>query len=243
MINEMFLKAFNPYVKDLKKFEKIEIEMDKITKNTDLYNIKDSIFSLFNINDVSYYVGYVFSKIKKWINENEEYSEYYINSLEKIIVNNGVQNKLGSYEIEYINHVKAVVFAKERNLKKLIVDFPLESFKIQKRKWMVKKINEIVYYKFEKISLLDFDSFFKPIQTKHNLEINLSNHRIIFNSSAYIFSINYKKIIKYKLDGNSTLIYVNHDGIIKIYRLIANDNFVFYVSFERMLRFWQNHYC
>lgn len=236
MINSTDFKAFNTYYKNLKDFDIYKDWMDQKFINKDfLFDIKD-IYLYFDAHNVDYYVYYCFQKLRDWIKKNERYTSEFINNLEQLIKKLGIKNKLGSNELQYLNHLKAVVFSKKRNLKNLIVDFGLENFNISKNN--KKYINEQVYFNFDSSNIVEQDS-----TKKSSCQIYFSNHRIIICKNSYVMSIYFKDIHKYRLSGDYIEIVVNINPLgNKIFKINSDDIYVMYVSLERMLNYWTKKY-
>lgn len=244
MINSIYKKAFNQYFKQLNDFQKYKDFIDSKFIGKDFLKTKKNIYKLFDTHTVDYYVYYCFLKIREWIVDNEQYTEDYILNLEKLISKHKIKNKLGSWEIAYINHFKAVIFNKKRNLKRLIADFPLEEYKIKKNSLFNTKINESVYFSFE-------NSFFgetnKETLTKPSLnndcEIHISNFRIIINKISYVVPIYFKFVETFKMeDGVFKLVINNTNNQTKIIYLTTYDNYVLYVSFQRIYQLWSKNF-
>lgn len=191
------------------------------------YNQIKSIF--FNINkyfdwqDYKYFQKYCFDFTKEWINKNELYTEQYIERLETILKKLNLYRLLSSAEIEYINHFKSVVFAKKRNLKKLIVDFPL--IKNETDSFIYE---EIVYYHFDKCILYKHSN-----QNDNTKEINvyISDIRIICSDDLEIHSFYLDEIKSYKI--NKNLFEISYKN--NVYYIKPMDVYEFFVSFERIV--------
>lgn len=212
--------------KELQKYLEYKNKLLENDFNIDVFYItQNKLIEYFELKEHKFFVIYCLEKIKKWIYFNEAYTEEYINKLQKILHNFKLTNKLNSYETEYINHVKAVVFNKKRNLKQLVTDFQL----INKK--------EIVCFNFSDSAILKKDennNYYKKI---NKCEIYISNSRIIINHPSYIYSIHFKYIFNYRLEDDLFRldIYNEHenDSMNHLY-FDSNDNYVLYVSFERI---------
>lgn len=205
------INYYNFYKNSLKR----KLTFKKI--NSIFFNIK----KYFKLENYNHFICYCFQFIKEWINKNEIYTESYIEKLEKLIKKLHLSTLLNAFEEEYIYHFKSVVFAKKRNLKKLIVDFPLEEF--SNVAW---DKEEAVYYHFVDSQLID---------EKNNLLINdcniyLSTNRIICSLPSSFYSFNLNEINIYK-KGKKYFDFIYKD---KKYYINAIDNYEFYVSFQRI---------
>jgi hypothetical protein len=173
---------------------------------------------MFEIRQEQHYLRYRFELLKHWIRENEFYSEGYINHLDKLIHKMFLTNELNAYEQEYIKHYHGVVFAKTRNLKSLIVDFPLQK-------------NEIPYYKYENTSFYRLVNN-KMIPIERNGELFITTRKILLSHDLNVFPIEFENIINYKVSRYGLLITTaNNTYVFKAY-----DDYLPYVSLERVFR-------
>jgi hypothetical protein len=127
-------------------------------------------------------------------------------------------NELTPYEQEYIKHYHGIVFAKIRNLKSLIVDFPLQK-------------NEIAYYKYENTSLYRLVDQ-KIIPIKRNAELFITTKKILLSHDLDVFPIEFDDIVNYKISRFGLLIITKHNT----YAFKAYDDYLPYVSLERIFR-------
>lgn len=245
MINNYFKKAFVYKVSDENEYD---LFIKKLSTKINLENFlfeKHKLENLFEINTYEYFLSFCFKSLKKWIKLNERYTNEYVIELENIINRIKLKNKLGSYELEYLNHFKAVIFAKNRNLKKLIVDFPLGKIKSNKRNlWNIFNEYESVFFNFSNGSIFEKKDG-KNLYLVKDCEIYLSNCRIIINGVSYTFSIYYNHISSYKLEDGYLKIITKPkkcESILKTFYINSYDNYVLYVSLERMLQMWTKWY-
>lgn len=205
---------------DLNKYLKFLHNLDNHFLNISIEKIsKRKINKLIADYDEECTLSFRFELLRNWISLNEMYTKDYVNSLDEIIKKLSLKNLLTSLENEYINHYNGVVFAKIRNLKQLIIDFPLNSKK------------EIVYYKYENSSLIDNSNNDSIITS--DAECFLSNERIIFLKDFNVYSIFYNQIVDYKITNFGVLINLNE----KKYLLRSEDWYILYVSIERLFKF------
>jgi hypothetical protein len=87
---------------------------------------KRKVKSFFDINKQQEFLRYRFELLKQWIKQHEFYTRSYVETLDSLISRLYLKDELNSFEIEYIKHYNGVIFAKERNLKNLIVEFNLK---------------------------------------------------------------------------------------------------------------------
>ncbi|MEG0879324.1 MAG: hypothetical protein RSE95_01500 [Malacoplasma sp.] len=221
MTANLYNNFFERNPKDIKSYLIYFNNIKKKLNSNIFKRIYINLHSYFTPNDYDNFVIYSFFLIREWINNNEIYTENYIDNLERNIKKLHLQNLLNTREKEYIHHFKSVIFNKKRNLKDLIVDFPLE-FDVRTNK------DEKNYFHFEKASLYDgndkriLDSFFSG-------QIYLSTKRIVFTTTFYIISLYYENINSYKITDE----YFEFSYFDKNYKIKTFDNYVFYVSFER----------
>lgn len=173
-------------------------------------------WNLFDINYEQEYLAYRFFVLKEWIKQNQNYTQNFVNGLYQIISNLVLDNFLNTQEKNFINEFKSVVFAKNRNIKNLIVDFDL----LEK---------EEVWYTYDILGLYQEGNKYKLIA--NNIQVFFTNQRIIFASNATLYkNINYDEISSIKLQNNFLKIITNDDSFI----IAANEITTMYVSLERI---------
>jgi hypothetical protein len=126
--------------------------------------------------------------------------------------------ELTAYEQEYIKHYHGIVFAKIRNLKSLIVDFPTQN-------------DEIVYYKYENTSFYHIVGE-QMIPIKRNGELFITSKKILLSQNLDVFPVEFDDIINYKVSPYGLLIMTKYNT----YAFKAYDDYLAYVSLERVLR-------
>lgn len=224
--NDIFERKNN----SLKYFEYVNQIKNKLNINS-LKKWRINVLKFFDIHTFDFYISYAFSLIREWINKNEVYSEKYLDGLEKNLKKLKIYNRLNALEEEYINHFRSVLFAKKRNLKNLIVDFPLE----KQNKWNsfvdgYIKSDENVYFHFENSNFFIYEKNNKKLFA-HDIDIFISDSRIIISQTTEIITFYLDEIDSYKLGiDNFEFVFKN----IK-YSIDTEDNCVFYVAFERMI--------
>lgn len=232
-----FKEAFNIEIHD-EKYLKYKNDLDTFFDDKTM-SFKYKNYNFVDINHFDFYIAYCFEKIRHWIYKHETYDEKYIDNLEKIIAKLNLSNKLGSYEIMYLNHFKEVIFAKTRNLKKLIVDFPLETYYTKKNN--LKVLSELVCFQFINSCLYEIKNN-KQEMVNDKSEMYLSDKRIIFNNTSNVVSIYFSDIYEYSLEKNGLRILIkyfrNNQLFENEYLLTTYDNFVLYVAFQRLINIW-----
>ncbi|MGL4768852.1 MAG: hypothetical protein ACRCW6_01320 [Mycoplasmoidaceae bacterium] len=171
---------------------------------------------LFNSENYFFYERYVFLLIKLWAMEHEEYSDKYIKKLVRIIRKFKLEEHLFGIEKEYISLFKEIIFNAKRNLKNLVVDFPVFSEFNQK---------EEIFYILNNVNCISD-------RVNDMGDVFITSKRIVFSKEAVVFSIPYNEIVWYKLtnDGLELFAYSR-----KIFLNPHNDDpRVLYVSFERV---------
>ncbi|XQP54886.1 MAG: hypothetical protein ACOQNV_01990 [Mycoplasmoidaceae bacterium] len=159
--------------------------LDKMTKQ--------QVLDLYEPKNEKDFLAYRFDMLRRWMKNNKQYSKNYVVELEDMIDKLYLSNELNSFEQQYIKNVEAIVFAKNRNLKQLIVDFSINK-------------NELVFYRY------DLNAF-KQIDQEGNAQIirkpemYITTQRIIISKQLDIISIYYKTMksyqyLKYKLSIN-----------------------------------------
>lgn len=215
-----------------KYFEYVNQVKDKLNINS-LKKWRINVLKFFDIQTFDFYITYAFSLIREWINQNEVYSEKYLDGLEKNLKKLKIYNRLNALEEEYLNHFRSVLFAKKRNLKNLIVDFPLE----KQNKWNslvdgYVTSDENVYFHFENSDFFVYEENTKKLFA-HDIDIFISNSRLIVSQPTKVTAFYLDEIDSYKLGHN------NFEFIFKNikYSIDTEDNYVFYVAFERMINY------
>lgn len=231
---ELYTKPFTRTPKDPIKY----IEYVNNVKNKfNINKIKRKFFNpkkFIDINHFDFYISYSFSLVKKWIDKNEIYSDKYIRTLETLIKKLNLTNHLNSLEKEYIIHFKSIMFAKKRNLKKLIVDFPLEGdIDVEKKFFVFKKIRvlneENAFYNFENCNFLKLNNNGKIKSIVENTSIYLTDRRIIVHDNLSFFSFRYNEISSYKIG----ITYFEFEYKNNKYFIKTQDKYEFFISYER----------
>lgn len=172
--------------------------------------------NLYSSHEFAHYERYIFILLKIWAMEHEEYEESYIRNFKFLIGKYHLKHRLYANEHEYINLFEEIIFNSKRNLKNIVVDFPISSNFLE---------NEEIFYHIINVHYIS-----------HNLtnkgDIFISNSRIVFSTENMIFSISFKDISRYKLtiDGLKMVVYGNSYQ----FNPQNDDPRVLYVSFERI---------
>lgn len=173
----------------------------------------------YNINFEDEYLAYRFSILKKWIELNQNYDQTFVTNVYEIIAILCLENELTTQELNYINEFRSVTFAKNRNIKNLIVDFKLLP-------------KEEIWYTYEIIGLVELENDVQNIISK-NTQVYLSSQRMIIAKQGNItLSLDYNQIKTLKPSLNKLKI----ETIKKTYFIIASEITTLYVSFERVGR-------
>lgn len=173
----------------------------------------------YNINFEDEYLAYRFSILKKWIELNQNYDQTFATNVYEIIAILCLENELTTQELNYINEFRSVTFAKNRNIKNLIVDFKLLP-------------KEEIWYTYEIIGLVELENDVQNIISK-NTQVYLSSQRMIVAKQGNItLSLDYNQIKTLKPSLNKLKI----ETIKKTYFIIASEITTLYVSFERVGR-------
>ncbi|GAA5414441.1 hypothetical protein [Ureaplasma ceti] len=162
------------------------------------------------------YLAYRFYVLRQWIKKNAFYNNHFVNTLQELLSILGLDAELTTREQQYIEHYKAVVFAKNRNIKNLIVDFQVND-------------KEEVWYRY------DIEFLYQKIETKYvNLTkksgIYFTNQRLIIDKGNDYISIYYKQLDEVKLHNNMLLIRANNLNLV----VISSEMHTMYVSLERI---------
>lgn len=172
-----------------------------------------------NFYDNENFYKFRFYIFRKWLKKHEIYNFEFIESLERIIYALKLEKEFNSLENSYINYFKNVIFAKVRNLKRLIVDFQeLE--------------NENIYFKYD-LNLFIQQNLKHDNNNDFQGEIFISNQRLILCSGIKYLSIYYKEIKEIKLKNFYIVIKTNYDDE---YQIFSFDFHYIYTSIERICR-------
>ncbi|WPL37770.1 hypothetical protein [Malacoplasma iowae] len=226
-----------PFVRDIKNVNKYNEYVQKVKDKFNLKTIEKKYFNpkkFIQIREFDFYLDYSFSLIKQWINQNEIYTDKYIRTLEKIIKKLHLNKHLNSLEKEYIIHFRSIMFAKKRNLKKLIVDFPLErDIDIEKKFFIFKKIHvlneENAYYNFDNCSFLKLSNNNKKENIVNNTSIYLTDRRMVIHDNLNFFSFRYDEIDSYKIG----ILYFEFNYKNNKYFVKTENKYEFFISYER----------
>ncbi|VEU62362.1 Uncharacterised protein [Mycoplasmopsis fermentans] len=126
------------------------------------------------------------------------------------------------------------MFAKKRNLKKLIVDFPLErDIDIEKKFFIFKKIHvlneENAYYNFDNCSFLKLSNNNKKENIVNNTSIYLTDRRMVIHDNLNFFSFRYDEIDSYKIG----ILYFEFNYKNNKYFVKTENKYEFFISYER----------
>lgn len=197
--------------------------LPKISRQLNINNLdginKQKVLSLYKPEIASDFLAYRFDLLKKWMDNNNNYSKEYVVALDEVIDKLYLSKELNSFEQQYIKNVQAIVFAKNRNLKQLIVDFSINK-------------GEFVFYRYE------IDSF-KLIHGKDlvqiidDAELYITTQRIIIAKQIDIISLYYKDIKAYDYKDNKLLLELNNKR--KCY-IEGDNNEAIVQSLERVLK-------
>ncbi len=159
-----------------------------IKKELNLNNVDDikksKVLSLYEPKFEKDFLAYRFDLLKQWMDKNKSYSKEYVVALDEMVDKLYLFNELNSFEQQYIKNIQAIVFAKNRNLKQLIVDFPVNK-------------NEFVFYRYDldAFKLVDKKGLVQIIKTP---EMYITTERLIISKKIDIISIDYKTIENYQ---------------------------------------------
>ncbi len=125
-----------------------------------------------------------FDVLYKWFCLNQSLDKYFLESLKHIIKVLGLKNFLNVNEQNYLNMLKSYVFTTNRNIKSLIVDFPLYK-------------DETIYFHYNNIFVATINND-KIIPLEWALDIFFGNQRFVFTGHleiSYFYLDDIKKII------------------------------------------------
>lgn len=183
-------------------------------KNVDNFSNK-TIYNLLDIKYENLFLSFRFKILREWIFHNEKINTTFLKELHYIIKILDIYNHLNTYELNYIEHYESINFCKSRNIKKLIVDFNINS-------------NEEVWYRFSS------NFFVQKLELKDyiicNPDIYLSNQRIIISTQTEILSIYWNNIEQFRLVNNHIKVFTKYGN----YLIMSKEIYEIYVSVERI---------
>lgn len=213
-ITPLFTRPYSITKRNLGYLQELQrvLNVDKL--NTWTIN---KTYQHYNINFEQEYLGYRFEVLNQWIINNSDYNHKFVTNLKEIVYSLGLESYLTTQEKNYINNFNSVVFAKNRNIKNLVVDFELET-------------NEEIWYTYEIFAVYSY-AHEEWKQIIRNTQLYLSNQRVIIATSGNVhLSINYIDLVEMKLKNNCLEI----KTYAKSYLIVAEDIKTLYVSFERV---------
>lgn len=145
---------------------------------------KQNVLDLYDPKNEKDFLAYRFDMLRHWMKNNKQYSKDYVFDLGNMIDKLYLSNELNSFEQQYIKNVEAIVFAKNRNLKQLIVDFSVNK-------------NEMVFYRYDINAFKQIDPH-GGAQIIENPEMYITTQRIIISKQLDIISIYYNTMKSYQ---------------------------------------------
>lgn len=150
---------------------------------------------------------------------NERFTKQYVENLQYVIKHLSLEEEFNSYEKQYIEDIQSIVFAKIRNLKQLIVDFPINKFELILYRYEIKSFTEIIGSS-SRTHFIDCDVY-------------ITNQRIIVSEHLNTMSIPYIQINSYQFSMNKLILNLSNK---KQYCINSLDIPTIYVSLERVLK-------
>lgn len=195
--------------------------IDKLKEAINLKNISNLTFKkVSNLYEKKYhneFLYYSFFILNEWIKKNNKIDKYFLEALEKNITSLSLNNYLNAEERNYIYLLKSFIFTSNRNIKTLIVDFPLEKY-------------ENVYFHYDQISLYFVNNKNKE-KIDNVFEAFFGSKRFFFCGYLNVISINIKDIIK--IEFNKKIIIHMHNYS---YELVTNDIEIIKLSIKRLYK-------
>lgn len=192
---------------------------DKLNVNNLDSLTKKQVMSLCHFGQTKNFLAYRFDVLNQWMKKNERYVKTYPDQLEETINKLCLYNEFNSFEKQYLIDVNAVVFAKIRNLKQLIVDFSIRPKELVFYRYGINQFNEIK--KGKQIEILSSCDFY------------ITTERLIISKQIDIISIDYSQISNYQVRPNGIILNLNNK---RKYVIKCDNVSVIYVSLERVLK-------
>jgi len=204
--SENYFNSYLPKVKDKFNCENIE--------STPRFKV----MQCFHVGEEVDFLAYRFDVLNDWMKMNERYVQPYINRLSVVINNLCLQEEFNSFEKQRIFDLEAIIFAKWRNLKQLIVDFKMYD-------------GEFVFYRYEINSFHKANN--KQDRELKDLDLFITTKRIVIAKNLYTVSLDYKIIKNYHISKSSIIIELKSGYS---YEIKCDNTYVIYVSLERVLK-------
>lgn len=216
-LNQQFLRneLKQSNYKEFKKYLSPKLNMNNILKWSNRKIIK-----YVDEKDLNNYIAYIFELFNSWLKLNERFTKSFLMDLDIVINKLNLRKFFYQIEINYIEYLFNIVFAKTRVLKDIIVDFETEKFE------KVYFNYEILYLKQEHLGFNN--SNFKDIF--HNGNIYLTSARIILTNKFEYIAINLCDIY-------TTVLSQDHIKIVtynKVFKIYSFDAYLIYISLERI---------
>lgn len=208
---------YREYSKEFDKKYLNHLESNINMKN--LFQLKHKKIESFYVRKYeNEFLYFRFKILYEWINNNKEWDRYFVDNLEKNINLLQLNNFLTAEEQNFILFIKSYIFTKSRNIKTLIVDFPIEK-------------DEYVYFHYDQIRIF-FINRNKKNNVKNLFELFLSNKRIIF--------CGYLNIVSFKISDIKKIEFVKSKIIFDLndykYEIITNDCKIIEISIKRLFK-------
>jgi len=204
--SEQYFDTYVPSIKDKFNYQNIE------TSN------KYKVMSCFHYGQEKDFLAYRFDVLSEWMKVNERYQQTFIDRLNRVIDILCLREEFNSFEQQKIIEIEGIIFAKWRNLKQQIVDFPLYD-------------NEFVFYRYE------IDSFGKPNERysskTEDLVLFITTKRIVISQHLYTISLDYEAIANYKVSKFGIIFNMKNGNS---YEVKCDNVYAIYVSLERVLK-------
>ncbi len=159
-----------------------------------------------------------FDILYKWFCMNQSLDRYFLESLKHMIKILGLKNFLNVNEQNYLNTLKSYVFTINRNIKSLIVDFPLNK-------------DEMIYFHYNNIFLATIENK-KVVPIEWALDIFFGNQRFVFTGHLEISSFNLDDINKIIFNDEFIIIKTTHKDFV----ITGSDIKIIEVSIKRLYK-------
>lgn len=197
--------------------------INKLREKIDVNNLHNWTYkktlSLFDKKHENEYLYIRFLVLNEWIKINEKLDYTYYFMLKDIISALGLNEFLTASEKKYLYFINDFIFTSYRNLKSLIVDFPLIN-------------NESFFFHYNNI-YLSFISDNKVENFDQYFDIYLGDKRIIFTTSLNVIEIKINSIIKIKFNDDTIIFYTNN----MIFTISSDNVKIIEISIKRLYKF------
>lgn len=170
-----------------------------------------------NEKNLNNYIAYIFELFNSWLKLNERFTKSFLMDLDIVISKLDLRKFFYQIEINYIEYLFNIVFAKTRVLKDIVVDFETDRF-------------EKVYFNYEVLYLSQESNGIKIPDIFNDSNIFLTTDRIVLSNKFEYISINLNEVYHVILNSD----YIKIVTLNKVFDIYSFDAYLIYISLERI---------